>query len=166
MRSIRSFDEFVNEKHNDVVFSVDGQKEDELLNARFGRRLDFKEVDGDEYYVLSATDFHSYMDLVNGTDGADPDKVKEYDDVDEGVSPYFSSYTAALDAAREKATSQGYTIPEDEWWKVSSGPRKPDQGKTNTFTLALEKDGKPSKHTLSIQVYGMGSKYELNCYVA
>ena len=42
--------------------------------------------------------------------------------------------------------------------KVASGPRKPSNGKTNTYRL------KGDKGSIQVQVYNTGSKYELNMY--
>jgi len=81
---------------------------------------------------------------------------------------YHKSYSDAVTAAIDYATKQGYEVDmEDVWQKISSGPRKPSDGKTNTFNIDLLKKGVPVKNKrLNMQVYGMGSKYELNLYVA
>jgi hypothetical protein len=51
--------------------------------------------------------------------------------------------------------------------KISVGPKKPAEGKTNKFYLQLyTKDGEPAGKVVHIQVYGMGEKYELNMYFA
>jgi len=44
--------------------------------------------------------------------------------------------------------------------KVASGPRKPSNGKTNSYILATNK-----KQNVHIQVYNTGNKYELNMYI-
>jgi hypothetical protein len=50
--------------------------------------------------------------------------------------------------------------------KVATGPKKPSAGKTNSFSINLMKDGKPSKKKLQMQVYNMDNhKYELNMYI-
>jgi hypothetical protein len=55
----------------------------------------------------------------------------------------------------------------DDWHdKVATGPKKPSSGKTNSFSINLMKDGKPSKKKLQMQVYNMDNhKYELNMYI-
>jgi len=79
---------------------------------------------------------------------------------------YHNSYTSAIQAAREYAEKQGYTINDDDsFTKIGLGPRKPSEGKTNRFSIELSKDGKVQKKMLQIQVYGMRTKYELNCYI-
>ena len=53
----------------------------------------------------------------------------------------------------------GITIDNDEIDdKVASGPRKPSKGKTNSYRL------KGDKGAVQIQVYNMGSRFELNMY--
>jgi hypothetical protein len=79
---------------------------------------------------------------------------------------YHDSYTSAIQSAREYAEKQGYTINDDDSFrKIGLGPRKPSEGKTNSFSIELTKGGKPQKKMLHIQVYGMRNKYELNCYI-
>ena len=48
---------------DDIVFTVDDEKLDRLLNSRFSRQLDFQKVKGDEYYVLSRKEFDRFIDL-------------------------------------------------------------------------------------------------------
>lgn len=81
---------------------------------------------------------------------------------------YHKSYSSAVDAAIQYAERQGYEVDMDDVWdKVSTGPRKPSEGKTNSFNIELKKNGSVVKNKrLNFQVYGMGSKYELNAYVA
>ena len=79
---------------------------------------------------------------------------------------YHDSYTSAINAAREWAEKQGYTINDDDaFTKIGMGPRKPSEGKTNKFSIELSKDDKVQRKQLHIQVYGMRTKYELNCYI-
>lgn len=79
---------------------------------------------------------------------------------------YHDSYTSAINAAREYAEKQGYTINDDDaFTKIGMGPRKPSEGKTNKFSIELSKDDKVQRKQLHIQVYGMKNKYELNCYI-
>jgi uncharacterized protein YdcH (DUF465 family) len=79
---------------------------------------------------------------------------------------YHNSYTSAITAAKEYAEKQGYTINDDDsFTKIGMGPKKPSEGKTNRFSIELSKDGKVQRKMLQIQVYGMKTKYELNCYI-
>jgi hypothetical protein len=80
---------------------------------------------------------------------------------------YHDSYSGAVNAALDYAERNGYTYSEDETaTKIGLGPRKPDEGVTNRFTITLFKDGVETKKALQIQIYGMREKYELNCYIA
>jgi hypothetical protein len=79
---------------------------------------------------------------------------------------YHDSYTSAINAAKQWAEKEGYEIDdEDSFRKIGMGPKKPSEGKTNKFSIELTKDGKSQKKMLHIQVYGMKTKYELNCYI-
>ena len=77
-----------------------------------------------------------------------------------------NTFSAAVQEAIAVAKKQGYDVDEDDWSnKVATGPKKPSKDKTNRYSIKLEKGGKPTRKFLQIQVYNMGSKYELNCYV-
>jgi len=79
---------------------------------------------------------------------------------------YHDSYTSAINAAKAYAEKKGYTINDDDSFrKIGMGPKKPSEGKTNKFSIELSKDDKIQKKQLHIQVYGMKTKYELNCYI-
>lgn len=81
---------------------------------------------------------------------------------------YHDSYSSALSEVLDLVERNGYKVNEDLWFnKVSTGPRKPSDGKTNSFTLELEKDGKETRKVVSFQVYAIGSgRYELNAYIS
>ncbi len=80
---------------------------------------------------------------------------------------YHDSYTGAVNAALDYAERNGYTYSDDETaMEIGLGPKKPDEGVTNRFTISLFKDGVETKKSLQIQIYGMREKYELNCYIA
>jgi hypothetical protein len=81
---------------------------------------------------------------------------------------YYDTLTSAAAAAAQVATSAGFEINPDSWFaRVSTGPRKPDVGVTNSYVVELTKDGRPSRRCLCFQVYGMPSgRYELNVYLS
>lgn len=80
---------------------------------------------------------------------------------------YHNSYTSAVDTALEYAERQGYSYDKEETaTKIGMGPKKPDDGKTNKFSITLYKDGKEQKKALHVQIYGMGERFELNAYIA
>ena len=67
-----------------------------------------------------------------------------------------------------KAAERGFEVDEDDYHtKVAVGPRKPSEGNTNSFSIAVTKNGKKVKNkALQMQVFGMGGgKYELNMYI-
>ena len=83
---------------------------------------------------------------------------------------YHNTYGAAIQHALDQVRKQGYTPNENDWLnKVSLAyPGKPGVGKTSDLRgIRLEKDGKPTKKGLHIQIYGMeNGKYELNFYIS
>ena len=81
-----------------------------------------------------------------------------------GYDLYHKSYSGALQHAYAWAKKKGYTVdPDDIDKKVATGPKKPSEGRTNSFTLKLKDN---PKKMLAVQVYGMGGgKYELNTYI-
>jgi hypothetical protein len=80
---------------------------------------------------------------------------------------YHKTYSSAVQSATLFAQGRGYEIDiEDYFRKIAVGPRKPAAGDTNSFSVELLKDGKPSKKMLHMQIYNMDdNRYELNCYV-
>ena len=80
---------------------------------------------------------------------------------------YHKDYSTAVQAAIKQAEKRGFEVDMDDWHdKVATGPKKPSSGKTNSFSINLMKDGKPSKKKLQMQVYNMDNqKYELNMYI-
>jgi len=94
---------------------------------------------------------------------------EETSEVEEGKNDYdiyHKSYSSAVQHALDQVKKRGYEVDMDDYHnKVSTGPRKPSVGKTNSFSIDLTKSGKPVKNKLHMQVYGMeGGKYELNMY--
>lgn len=80
---------------------------------------------------------------------------------------YHNSFSSAVQTAAKYAELKGYTIVDDHWFnQIATGPKRPSEGNTNRYSIELEKDGKLQKKQLHIQVYGMGNKYELNCYIS
>jgi hypothetical protein len=78
-----------------------------------------------------------------------------------GYEIYHKDFSSAMQHAYKFAKSKGVTVdPSEIDSKVASGPRKPSNGKTNSYILATNK-----KQNVHIQVYNTGSKYELNMYI-
>jgi hypothetical protein len=80
---------------------------------------------------------------------------------------YHKDYSSAVQTAIKQAEKRGFEVDMNDWDdKVATGPKKPSAGKTNSFSINLMKDGKPSKKKLQMQVYNMDNqKYELNMYI-
>jgi len=96
---------------------------------------------------------------------------KEEDELDErkfesgksasGYDIFHKDFSSAMQHATAFAKKKGQPIKKDEIDnKVATGPKKPSSGKENSYTLETEK-GK----MWSVQVYNMGSKFELNMYL-
>ena len=80
---------------------------------------------------------------------------------------YHATFSNAVQTAEKQAEKQGYEVDQDDWFnKIATGPKKPSEGKTNSYIIKLWKNDKPTKKTLSIQVFNMGKKYELNMYIS
>jgi len=93
-------------------------------------------------------------------------KVESVNEAKAPYEVYHKSYTSAIEAAREYAEKKGFEIDNDDSFrKIGMGPRKPSEGKTNSFSIQLTKDGKLQRKQLHIQVYGMKNSYELNAYI-
>jgi len=67
-------------KDDDVVFTIDDEKLDQMVNSKFGSRLDIEEVNGDSYYILNQRDFDRLVDLADSR-GFDVDYENSEDSV-------------------------------------------------------------------------------------
>jgi hypothetical protein len=77
------------------------------------------------------------------------------------------TFSSAVQHAEEVVNKRGFEVDPEEWdHKVSMGPRKPGAGKTNSYTIALMKNGKEVKQKLQMQVYYDEGRYELNMYIS
>ena len=72
--------ESLSESKDEIIFSVDDDKLDQLLNARFSRQLDYKDDRGDSLYVLPKRDFDRFIDLADSS-GFDVDYENSKDSV-------------------------------------------------------------------------------------
>ena len=54
-------------------------------------------------------------------------------------------FSSAVQHAWKQAEKRGYEVDKDDWdRKIAMGPRKPGEGKTNTYSIGLTKAGKPA----------------------
>ena len=98
---------------------------------------------------------------------------EDWDDLQAGLDEGkykidHKTFTSAVQEALKVADKAGYEVDEDDYFHtVATGPKKPSEGKTNKYSVALTKRGKPQKKALQIQIYGKGKHgYELNCYIS
>ncbi len=101
MKNLHTFEEFLNESLNEskdeIVFSIDDDKLDQMLNSRFSRQLDYKDDGGDSFYVLGRKDFDRFIDLADSS-GFDVDYENSEDSV---ISVQESLNEAMADPIRD-----------------------------------------------------------------
>jgi hypothetical protein len=106
MKHIRTFESFVNESKDEVIFSIDDDKLDQLLHARFSRQLDYKDDRGDSLYVLPKRAFDHFMDLADSS-GFDVDYEGSEDSVvyvmESSMSKLSEGYMSELDIIRQES---------------------------------------------------------------
>lgn len=135
-----------------------------------------KELDKNKNGKIDGTDLAHLRSKKKQPQGADfaaqrrKERMASNGRMDEAKSDYevyHKDYSGAVQTAIKQAEKRGYEVDMDDWHdKVATGPKKPSSGKTNSFSVNLMKDGKPSKKKLQMQVYNMDNhKYELNMYI-
>lgn len=84
----------------------------------------------------------------------------------EGVGVYHDTMSAAFAHVVKELGKKGIEFDQEEFFqKVNSGPRKPQPGKTNSYSIALKGTKGKKQKFAHVQVYGMDNgKYELNWY--
>jgi hypothetical protein len=96
-----------------------------------------------------------------------PSKFKDILETSSKYPVYNKLYSDAITSVVKFIKDNGYTYNEDEFFNdITTGPKKPSEGKTNKFNIQMYKDGKETKKYCHIQVYGMKDKYELNMYIS
>jgi len=76
---------------------------------------------------------------------------------------YHKTFSAAMQHSYKVAKKRGFKVSADSIdTQVAFGPRKPSNGKMNSYHLDL--DGERNKK-LRVQVYNTGKSYELNMYI-
>ena len=84
---------------------------------------------------------------------------------------YHFSYSSAISEVIDWLKENNLKMHEDDIFTyISSGPKKPSEGKTNKFDiflyLANELQYIPAKKMVHFQIYGMSKQYELNMYLS
>lgn len=127
--------------------------------------------EGQEGFAFDAVGDIAPAADVPPTDANQPEQyVRTWQVMDATARDYkakHKTFSEAVQEAYDYAEKNGYEVDADDRDRsVAMGPRKPSEGKTNRYSIALLKDGKPQRKALQIQVYGLGDQgYELNCYI-
>jgi ribosomal protein L24 len=84
---------------------------------------------------------------------------------------YHKTMSSAVGEAIAFAQKYGFEVDEESLFQqVTTGPRKPSAGKTNSYKLELTKAGKSVRKMLIFQVYGLdgpsNNDYELTVYIS
>ena len=148
-----------NSRHANLRVDIDGSLEMFMASHKFGIKR------------MRKAKIKSAKDVIKKIN----DWIKKVPDLKEEVlaEAYkykidHKTYTSAVEEALKVAEKAKYEVDMDDYFNsIATGPRKPGEGKTNTFKIALSKGGKEQRKKLQIQIYGKGKHgYELNCYIA
>lgn len=94
----------------------------------------------------------------------------EYYESKKDYEVYHNSYTSCVDEVLTFIEKNGYEYTdEDVFQYITTGPKKPSDGKTIKVSLPLYKNGKLSKKVIHFQVYNRETDektYELNMYIS
>ena len=128
-------------KFDKLYKQMDGGPEHKAIKQKIGNRIKADDA------------FHALVKR-KAMEGTDLDEAKSSYEI------YHKDFSGAMQHAYASAKKNyGITVKSSEIDdKVASGPRKPSNGKTNTYRL------KGDKGSIQVQVYNTGSKYELNMY--
>jgi hypothetical protein len=124
MKHIQTFENFLNESGNEVIFSVDDDKLDQMLNARFTRQLDYKDIKGDSLYVLPKREFDQFIDLADSS-GFDVDYENSEDSVvyvqESIVNEAATVPSNVLDFAKRKGSYATALVKKAASWAEKAG---------------------------------------------
>lgn len=122
---------------------------------------------------LTIADLRTFFTLPEGGE-KEPEKPAEKTSKEEkpkagDYKVYHDTFTGVVDEVIGNLGKQGLYMAEDDVWnKISVGPGKPKDGRTDRYSMPLyDADGKPAGKATHFQVYDMGNgKYELNLYTS
>jgi hypothetical protein len=124
MKHIQTFESFLNESNDEIIFSVDDDKLDQLLNSRFSRQLDYKDDEGDSFYVLAKRDFDRFIDLADSS-GFDVDYGNSEDSViavqESVVNEAASVPSNVMDFAKRKGSYAVALVKKAAGWAEKAG---------------------------------------------
>lgn len=148
-----------NSRHANLRVDIDGSLEMYMASHKFGIKKMRKAK------IKSAKDV---IKKINDWIKKVPDLKEEFLAEAYKYKIDHKTYTSAVEEALKVAEKAKYEVDMDDYFNsIATGPRKPGEGKTNTFKIALSKGGKEQRKKLQIQIYGKGKHgYELNCYIA
>ena len=114
------------ESANDVIFSVDDNKLDQILNSRFSRQLDYGDIKGDSYYILPKRDFDRFIDLADSS-GFDVDYTGSEDSViavqESVVNEAANVPSNIMDFVKRKGSYAVSLVKKAATWAEKSGKR-------------------------------------------
>jgi len=87
------FESFLNEGKDDIIFSIDDDKLDQILHSTFVKKLEYEDIEGDSYYALPKKEFDRFIDLADSS-GFDVD----YDGSKKSVIYVYESHKEVNEA--------------------------------------------------------------------
>jgi hypothetical protein len=116
----------LNEAKDEITFSVDDDKLDQMLNSRFSSELDYKDAGGDSFYILSKRNFDRFIDAADSK-GFDVDYENSEDSViaiqESGVNEAATVPSNVLDFAKRKGSYATALVKKAASWAEKAGKR-------------------------------------------
>jgi hypothetical protein len=142
MNYIQTFESFLNESGPEVIFSVDDDKLDQMLNARFSSQLDYKDITGDSYYSLPKRDFDRFIDLADSS-GFDVD----YDNSEDSVIYVYESKVNEANAYKitDFPVNSLIEFKDGEIWKVVKADMRASNSQVKGDEITIKPDNKLAK---------------------
>lgn len=85
------------------------------------------------------------------------------------METYFKTATEAMEMARTNAFNKGFKIAEQDYDNevMRFARLRPETGVSHSFIFQLtERNTEKKNRFLSVQIYGMETCFELNCYIS
>jgi len=142
MKHIQTFESFLNEAKDEIIFSVDDDKLDQMLNARFSSQLDYKDDRGDSLYVLPKRDFDRFIDLADSS-GFDVDYENSKDSVvyvQESVVNEANKYQIT-----DFPVNSLIEFKDGEIWKVVKAGMRASNSQVKGDEITIKPDNKLAK---------------------
>jgi len=118
----------------------------------------------DNKVIVTVNLFNNKKESINWINSLKEDV--ELDEAKEKYQIYHKLFSDAITEVLKFVSKRGFEMDEDEYWnQVSTGPKKPSEGKTNRYNIPLTKNGKKTRQKIAFQILGIRNKYELNMYI-